>query len=72
MKGSPGLLHILIVTLEAAFDPGWAQPACLGAGCAVVRWRLDTIGPFQRGHFGTQHLHGQLYPLPLLLACFRA
>jgi hypothetical protein len=33
---------------------------------------LITIGPFQRGHFGTQHLHGRLYPLPLLLACFRA
>ena len=71
-KGSPGLLPILAVKLEAAFDPGWAHPACLSTGCAVACWRLDTIGPFQRGHFGTQHLHGRHYPLPLLLACFRA
>jgi hypothetical protein len=38
----------------------------------VACWRLETIGPFQSGHFETQHLHGRLYPLPLLLACFRA
>ena len=24
------------------------------------------------GYFGTYHLHGRHYPLPLLLACFRA
>jgi hypothetical protein len=72
VKGSPGLLHILSVMLEAAFDPGWSQPVRLYTGYAVACWRLDTIGPFQRGHFGTQHLHGRHYPLPLLLACFRA
>ena len=70
--GSPGLLPILVVRLGAAFDPGWAWPACLGTGHTVACWRLETIGPFQRGHYGTQHLHGRRYPLPLLLACFRA
>jgi hypothetical protein len=70
--GSPGLLPILVVRLGAAFDPGWAWPACLGTGHTVACWRLETIGPFQRGHYGTPHLHGRRYPLPLLLACFRA
>ncbi len=37
----------------------------------VACWRLETISPFPHGHFGTLHLHGRLYPLPLLLACFR-
>jgi hypothetical protein len=72
VAGSPGLLPILIVKLGAAFDPGWAWPACLGTGHTVACWRLETIGPFQSGHFGTPHLHGRRYPLPLLLACFRA
>lgn len=71
-SGSPGLLPILVVRLGAALDPGWAWPACLHTGHAVACWRLETIGPFQHGHFGTPHLHGRRYPLPLLLACFRA
>ena len=70
--GSPGLLPILNVRLGAAFDPGWTQPACLGADHVVACGRLETLGPFQCGHFGTPHLHGRRYPLPLLLACFRA
>lgn len=70
--GSPGLPPILVVRLGAALDPGWAWPACLCTGHAVACWRLETIGPFQHGHFGTPHLHGRHYPLPLLLACFRA
>jgi hypothetical protein len=67
----PGLLPILVVKLGAALDPGWAWPARLCTNLAVACWTLETIGPPHR-HFGTQHLHGRLYPLPLLLACFRA
>ena len=70
--GSPGLLPILVVRLDAVFDPGWTWSARLDTDHVVACWRLETIGPFLRGHFGTQHLHGRLYPLPLLLACFRA
>ena len=70
--GSPGLLPILVVRLAAVVDPGWAPLTCHRVGCAVACWRLETIGPFQSGHFGTHHLHGRHYPLPLLLACFRA
>ena len=69
--GSPGLLPILIVKLEAAYDPGWSRHSHPNQCRAVACWRLDTIGPFQCGHFGTLHLHGQHYLLPLLLACFR-
>ena len=69
--GSPGLLPVLVVRLAAVVDPGWAQLTCHSVGCAVACWRLETIGPFQSGHFGTHTLHGRRYPLPLLLACFR-
>ena len=51
--------------------PGGRERLAFTAARAVACWRLETIGPFQRGHFGTQHLHGRHYPLPLLLACFR-
>jgi hypothetical protein len=71
-RGSPGLLPILIVWLEAAYDPGWSRHSHHNQCRAVACWRLDTIGPFQCGHFGTLHLHGQHYLLPLLLAGFRA
>jgi len=69
--GSPGLLPILNVRLEAAYDPGWVRHSHHNQCRAVACWRLDTIGPFQSGHFGTLHLHGQHYLLPLILACFR-
>ena len=69
--GSPGLLPILYIRLEAACDPGWIQLTCLYASCIVACWHLKTISPFQSGHFGTQNLHSRLLPLPLLLACFR-
>jgi hypothetical protein len=71
-RGSPGLLPILIVWLEAAYDPGWSRHSHHNQGRAVACWRLDTIGPFQCGHFGTLPLHGRHDPLPWLLACFRA
>jgi len=70
--GSPGLLPILIVKLEAAYDPGWPRHSRHNHCRAIACWRLDTIGPFPCGHFGTLHLHGRHYLLPLLLACFRA
>lgn len=54
------------------YDPGWIPLTRHDVSGIVACWRLETIGPFQRGHFGTLHLHGRLYPLPLLLACFRA
>ena len=52
--------------------PGGRIRLAVSAGCVVACWHLETIGHLLRGHFGTQHLHGRLYPLPLHLACFRA
>ena len=51
---------------------GHGLPLQLLAVPAVACWCLETIGPFQCGHFGTKNLHGRLYPLPLRLACFLA
>jgi hypothetical protein len=54
------------------YDPGWIPLTRHDVSGIVACWRLETIGPFQSGHFGTLYLHGRLYPLPLLLVCFRA
>ncbi len=70
--GSPWLPRRRSVRLDTAIHPGWASAARLLAGDAVACWRLETIGPLPRGHFGTRHLHGRHHPLPLHLACFRA
>ena len=53
------------------YDPGWIPLTRHDVSGIVACWRLETIGPFQSGLFGTLHLHGRHYPLPLLLACFR-
>ena len=50
---------------------GWIPLTRHDARGIVACWRLKTIGPFQSSLFGTLHLHGRHYPLPLLLACFR-
>ena len=48
--GSPGLLPILVVRLDAVFDPGWTWSARLDTDHVVACWRLETIGPFLCGH----------------------
>ena len=53
------------------YDPGWIPLTRHDVSGIAACWRLETIGPFQSGLFGTLHLHGRHYPLPLLLACFR-
>lgn len=72
VAGSPWLPRPLCVRLDPACDPGWARAARHTAVHAVACWRLDTIGPFPCGLFGTLHLHGQPHLLPLHLACFPA
>ncbi len=52
--------------------PGGHHSFAINLSSIVTCWRLETISPCQSGHFGTQDLHGRLYPLPLLLACSRA
>lgn len=72
--GSPGLLPILVVRLGAAFDPGWAWPACLSTGHAVACWRLETIGPFPTRSFRDSTPSRSALSVsiaPRLLSCLR-
>ena len=64
--------HIFLISgSNRPYDPGWIPLTRHDVRGIVACWCLKTIGPFQSGLFGTLHLHGRLYPLPLLLACFR-
>ena len=66
-----GYRIFLISGSNRPYDPGWIPLTRHDVRGIVACWCLKTIGPFQNGLFGTLHLHGRLYPLPLLLACFR-
>ena len=73
MMGSPWLPRSRAVRLDPALRSRVGMPNLpKRAGHTVACWRLETIGPFPHGHFGTLHLHGRHYPFPLHLACFRA
>ena len=61
-----------LLKLDAASHPGGATQTCHHACATVACQHLETIGLPQCGHFGTLHLHGRPYPLPLHLASFRA
>ena len=69
--GSPRLPHTRPSSSIGSTIPGGHRLLACYAHDAVACWRLETIGPFPRGHFGTTTFTAT-YPSPFHLACFRA
>src|SRR5215471_2663739 len=70
--GSPWLPRILVVRLDAVFDPGVAPRACRCARGAAACWSGETIGQLTNASIsGLNYLQGQhhLYPLHLASSC---
>lgn len=73
----PGLLGYRAFAMSGSTrlsNPGWVPPARQYAGETVACWRLETIGPLPRGHFGTSSPSGSALPVtfaPRLLSYLR-
>jgi hypothetical protein len=72
--GLLGYRAIAVSDSTRLFNPGWVSPARQCAGETVACWRLETIGPLPRGHFGTSSPSRSASPVtiaPRLLSCLR-